>query len=200
MKNGEGTRKRLKIVSFFNAISVVCGQWRVVMECKTELLDQLWLLYREFCFTWQERESLESTWIRPLEVRDGNAVSILWSFMFVFEAQYTGVLWRLLVQNKRIIVVRELINGVDCLGDQTLSNYNKVHLSCHWCIMGLWIIKAIRFMTLIIGGQEICVWIYLYICPIHMDFWNENDLAYYGAGTLQSYFYLALWSIYQLII
>ncbi|WZZ08595.1 hypothetical protein YC2023_094516 [Brassica napus] len=111
MKNGEGTRKRLKIVSFFNAISVVCGQWRVVMECKTELLDQLWLVYREFYFTWQERESLESTWIRPLEVRDGNAVSVLWSLMFVFEAQYTGVLWRLLVQNKRIIVVRELING-----------------------------------------------------------------------------------------
>ncbi|WZY78371.1 hypothetical protein YC2023_024755 [Brassica napus] len=32
MKNGEGTRKRLKIVSFFNAISVACGQWRVIME------------------------------------------------------------------------------------------------------------------------------------------------------------------------
>ena len=157
-------------------------------------------MYREFSVTWQERESLESTWIRPLEVRDGKAVSVLWSFMFVFEAQYTGVLWRLFVQNKRIIVVRELINGVDCLGDQTLSNYNKVHLSCHWCIMGLWIIKAIRIMTLIIGGQEICVWIYLYICPIHMDFWNGNELAYYGAGTLQSYFYLALWSIYQLNI
>ncbi|CAF2142642.1 unnamed protein product, partial [Brassica napus] len=93
---------------------------------QTELLDQLWIVYQEFYVTWQERESLESTWIRPLEVRDGNAVSVLWSFMFVFEAQYTGVLWRLLVQNKRIIVVRELINGVDCLGDQTLSNYNKV--------------------------------------------------------------------------
>lgn len=31
-------------------------------------------------------------------------------------------------------------------------------------------------------------------------FWNGNAMAYYGAGTLQSYFYLALWSIYQLII
>ena len=66
-----------------------------------------------------------------LRVRDGNAVSVLWSFMFVFEIQYTGVLWRLLLQNERTIVVRELINGVDCLGDQTLSTYNKVHLSFH---------------------------------------------------------------------
>ena len=32
------------------------------------------------------------------------------------------------------------------------------------------------------------------------NFWNGNELAYYGAGTLQSYFYLALWSIYQLNI
>ena len=47
-----------------------------------------------------------------LRVRDGNAVSVLWSFMFVFEIQYTGVLWRLLLQNERTIVVRELINGV----------------------------------------------------------------------------------------
>ena len=49
LKYGYGARfLYIRIVSFFNAISVACGQWRVIMECKTELLAQLCLCIGNF--------------------------------------------------------------------------------------------------------------------------------------------------------